>query len=740
MDKFPLGLKKLPRWVPYKLVEKDGKVSPIPHQLNGKPASSTDPHTWTTFEKATAVLPTGYSGLQIAIEPPFVGIDLDHCRDANTGVVEDWAKAALAQLNSYTEFSPSGTGFHVFVTGTLPPNGNRCGRVEIYGTKKLFRVTGRHVPGYPLDVNPCDCAAFHSAFIAGGKGKPWDTVPAAATPGGASSDSDKEWAVVCRLIEKLGPNAAAVEAEFRATQPHREKHDKMRGPVTYLRYTIDNAIKRVGPAPQPLSDEQIGDDFRDAETPLEKAKRLMGQTIWTPTGPVAPAHARVSFTQIVYPYWAWEGTPYHEFAERCVAGNHIPRAFFVETLKTVVGAICGHRLKLVDNAMDARFYTVILSKEGGVGKSTGLEWVLGPQLFGPTELLYRGNPKLQNIGCHYGGFGSGVGMLKRFRKSPRVLQTYDEIAVMVEKLGIKGSGQGFLGVLNSLYDSNIVPSNEVKDTDFDEALPPKVWNSIVGLSIKAKWDEMFAETSADNSGFFQRLNLVAADDIKTVARLKEPNLTTVRDALLQKIMPLEHRIMRLEISAEADQLLEGWFGDFKIRSKGLPADVTGRINVLIERNAMQIAWLLSNNLDGLAPTAPPPTDADGVFGPGISDALPIETAAPGAPLQISKDVMIRAIALGEYQWLTRLANRPASGRNETARLEGTIEKQLQKSSPQSRRELYRAIHGTRFGIHLFNAALGNMEAEGLIRVVREAPVAGQAPGGRQRDTIHWVGN
>jgi hypothetical protein len=245
MEKFPLGLKKLPRWVPYKLVEKDGKRSPVPYQLNGKPASSSDPHTWTTFEKAKAVLSNGYSGLQIAIEPPFVGIDLDHCRNPNTGAVEDWAKAALAQLNSYTEFSPSGTGFHVFVTGELPQTGRRCGRVEMYGTKKLFRVTGRHDPNYPLDVNPCDCATFHANYIEHGKGKPWDTKPE-VTAGGETSDSDKEWAVVCALVEKLGSNADAVEAEFRATQPHRLKHDEMRGTVTYLRYTIDNAIKRNG--------------------------------------------------------------------------------------------------------------------------------------------------------------------------------------------------------------------------------------------------------------------------------------------------------------------------------------------------------------------------------------------------------------------------------------------------------------------------------------------------------------
>jgi hypothetical protein len=696
MDKFPLGLKKLPRWVPYKLEEKDGRVSPVPYQLNGKRASSTDPHTWTTFEKAKEALPKGYSGLQIAIEPPFDGIDLDHCRDANTGAVEDWAKAALAQLNSYTEFSPSGTGFHVFVTGTLPPTGRRCGRVEMYGTGKLFRVTGRHAPDYPLDVNPCDCVSFHASYIEKGKGKPWDTKPA-VTAGGVASDSDKEWAVVCALIEKLGPNAEAVEAEFRATQPHRIKHDEMRGPVTYLRYTIDNAIKRNG-GPQPVAAESA-------------------------------APNRKSITYEVYPFWAWEGTPYYDFAEKCVVDNHIPRRFFVEALKTVVGAVCGHRLRLAHNSMDARFYTVILSDRGGVGKSTGLEWIIR-LLFGPTPLLYRGETTLKNIGCFYGGFGSGVGMLKRFNKSPRVLQTYDEIAVMVEKLGIKGSGQGFLGLLNDLYDSNMVPSNETKETDLGTPLPAQVWNSVLGCSIKEKWDEMFAATSADNSGLFQRLNIVAAEDIKLVAVLKEPDLTEVRSALLKKIMPLEQSVVRLEMDSAAQQMLDEWFTAFNKETHDLPSDVTGRINVLVMRNAMQIAWLLDGfKLEAVAGR----NELDDAYDVGAANAN-------NGTVYITKDVMRRAIALGRYEWATRLANRPAAGRNETARLEGTVAKHLKKASPQSRAALYKAIHGERCGLGLFKMALDNMAGMGWITIVPEAAVAGNARGGRQRDMIYWTGS
>ena len=564
--------------------------------------------------------------------------------------------------------------------------------------KNCFALLAATRLNYPLDINTCDCALFHASYIANGKGKPWDTKPA-VTAGVESvgSDSDKDWAAVCALIEKLGPNAAAVEAEFRATQPHRAKHDEMRGPVTYLRYTIDNAIKRIGVA-QPVAAE-----------------------------PAAPARAQYTF--IVYPFWAWEGTPYYDFAERCVADNYIPRRFFVEALKTVVGAICGHRIRLAHNSMDARFYTVLLSDFGGVGKSTGLEWITR-LLFGPTPLLYKGKPTLQNIGCFYGGFGSGVGMLKRFDNSPRVLQTYDEIAVMVEKLGITGSGQGFLGLLNTLYDSNIAPSNDVKDTDMGAALPAQVWNSILGCSIKEKWDEMFAATSADNSGFFQRLNIVAAEDIKLVAVLNEPDLTETREALLKKIMPLEHGTVHVEMDPAAQQMFNEWFLDFRKKTADLPSDVTGRINVLILRNAMQIAWLLDPfKLD--APAAA--NELDNAY----DDAAP---QTGNTRVCINPDVMRRAIALGEYAWLTRLANRPAAGKNETARLEQTIAKQLKKASPQSRGKLYKAVHGERYGLRLFSMALENMVDMGWVTLVPEPSVAGARRAGRQRDMLYWTGS
>jgi putative DNA primase/helicase len=65
------------------------------------------------------------------IASPYVGIDLDGCRDPQTGVIEPWALEVVRLLDSYTEVSPSGRGLHIWVRGFLPEGGNRRGQVEI---------------------------------------------------------------------------------------------------------------------------------------------------------------------------------------------------------------------------------------------------------------------------------------------------------------------------------------------------------------------------------------------------------------------------------------------------------------------------------------------------------------------------------------------------------------------------------------------------------------------------------
>ncbi len=414
--------------------------------------------------------------------------------------------------------------------------------------------------------------------------------------------------------------------------------------------------------------------------------------------PVVP---KKSTTFVVYPFWAWEGTPYHDFAVACTKGNHIPKRFFVEALKTTVGAICGHRLRIPDSGLQARFYTVMLTNGGGMGKSTALEAVA--RLFVGTGLV-NSESVYENIGCFRGGFGSGPGLLKRFMDSPRVLQQYDELATMVEKLGIKGSGQGFLGAINTLYESDMFPSNITKETDLSTSTPQAVFNSILGCSIQEKWEEMFSSTSADNSGFFQRLNIVYAENVKLVARIYEPDLTQISEALVAKIKPLEASTIVLDILPSAQQILDIWFSSFHEETKGLPGEVTGRTNVLVLRNAMQIAWLLGRAV-------------------------------------IDDDAMRRAIALGEYAWRTRLLCHVAPGKNDVAKLQGQLKKVLSVESPLTRSVLSKRIHAERLGLELLNRALAGAETEGWIFVERGAASATKAGyrGGRKREVIHWVG-
>ncbi|MEK3719274.1 phage NrS-1 polymerase family protein [Paenibacillus sp. FSL H8-0034] len=79
------------------------------------------------------------------------GIDLDKCIDPDTGAIESWAEDIIRGMDSYTEFSVSGTGFHIIVKGTIPGKKNRKDKIEMYDSQRFFVVTG-NVFGEPLEV------------------------------------------------------------------------------------------------------------------------------------------------------------------------------------------------------------------------------------------------------------------------------------------------------------------------------------------------------------------------------------------------------------------------------------------------------------------------------------------------------------------------------------------------------------------------------------------------------------
>jgi hypothetical protein len=76
----------------------------------------------------------------------------DNCRGPDSEGLEPWAADIVDRLGSYTEISPSGTGVHVPVEGTLPAGRNRRGAVEMDGCDRGSTVTGAHLAGSSADV------------------------------------------------------------------------------------------------------------------------------------------------------------------------------------------------------------------------------------------------------------------------------------------------------------------------------------------------------------------------------------------------------------------------------------------------------------------------------------------------------------------------------------------------------------------------------------------------------------
>ncbi len=132
------------RWVNYRLVKRDGKMTKVPYSpITKKQASSTESSDWSTYEEA--IKANKNIGIVFTPEQNLLGIDIDHCLTGNEITHED--KQLIAQLiieaDTYTEISPSNTGLHLFLklSAPLPLVANRHSNFECYTSGRYFTVT-----------------------------------------------------------------------------------------------------------------------------------------------------------------------------------------------------------------------------------------------------------------------------------------------------------------------------------------------------------------------------------------------------------------------------------------------------------------------------------------------------------------------------------------------------------------------------------------------------------------------
>jgi len=141
------------QWVLWKYEIRDRKPTKVPYDsVSKRRASSTDPKTWSSFEHAVAVDDFDGIGFVLTKTDPFVGIDLDHCLDPKTGVIEPWVQEIVTTLDSFTEITPSRTGLHIWVRAKLPGSHYRPGVFEIYDHARYLTITGLKLSGSPGQI------------------------------------------------------------------------------------------------------------------------------------------------------------------------------------------------------------------------------------------------------------------------------------------------------------------------------------------------------------------------------------------------------------------------------------------------------------------------------------------------------------------------------------------------------------------------------------------------------------
>ncbi len=273
LERFPAELVALPRWVVWRLEDRGGKPTKVPYAPRTRThASSTDPATWATAADALAAWQAGeFDGLGFVFAEAdgITGIDLDGCRDPDTGEIAAWARTAIDTLDSYTEISPSGRGVHIFVRGNLPPGRRRKGRIEMYDSGRFFTVTGEHLDGTPAtveeradrlasfhrsvfeqdaDAPESDTGALDSDPLAFVASEPTNAKIAKLWAGdwqgaGYVSHSEADLALCTMLAQRLGGDAALVDAFFRRSGLMREKWDRSWPDSTYGAETIKKAVE-----------------------------------------------------------------------------------------------------------------------------------------------------------------------------------------------------------------------------------------------------------------------------------------------------------------------------------------------------------------------------------------------------------------------------------------------------------------------------------------------------------------
>jgi replicative DNA helicase len=147
-------LRDQPRWVAWDYILKNNRWTKPPFDpRTGRPASVSDPKTWTTFDAALEGMERhNLAGVGLVLTGDITGGDLDDCI-TDAGSFSETAAEIVGYAETYCEFSPSGEGIRFLALGKLAAAiKNDALGVEVYGVGRYMTITGNQLDGTPSEI------------------------------------------------------------------------------------------------------------------------------------------------------------------------------------------------------------------------------------------------------------------------------------------------------------------------------------------------------------------------------------------------------------------------------------------------------------------------------------------------------------------------------------------------------------------------------------------------------------
>ena len=151
-----------PVWVAWQLEDRNGAKTKVPY-ITAQRKAEANAARWlqrAEAEKLHGMLPKPHGMGGIGLEFTVLddgralgGIDLDTCRNIETGEIEEWALKIIENFKSFTEVSPSGTGVKIFFTYSADDLEKlRAEMGDAIWSKSYKRGGGLHPPGIELHL------------------------------------------------------------------------------------------------------------------------------------------------------------------------------------------------------------------------------------------------------------------------------------------------------------------------------------------------------------------------------------------------------------------------------------------------------------------------------------------------------------------------------------------------------------------------------------------------------------